>query len=179
MQSSVDTWTMLGRADTIISFATFAASLYAAIKLWKHTRALRSIVSQTPTLADFQELIAKRKGITSPKPVAIAASLIPQQASIANDVKEFLLSENMRMPIEELNMDGINDSHDLEILVNKLRELRRKLDGDGYSEAHLFLSSPVQVGTIFGAAFDNWKSVKLYHKNNRSHRYEYWMPLVK
>jgi len=87
---------MTGRADTIISFATFAASLYAAIKLWKLTRALRSIVGQIPPLADFQELIAQRKGITSPKPVAIAASLIPQQASIANDVREFLLSENMK-----------------------------------------------------------------------------------
>lgn len=84
------------------------------------------------------------------------------------------------MPIEELNMNGINSPKDLEAFVNALREKRRYLEAAGFTELHLFIAGPVQAGTIIGSMYRNWIPVKLYHKPSPAppQVYEYWMPLI-
>lgn len=68
------------------------------------------------------------------------------------------------MPIEELTMDGIKCTTDLEQLVNSLREKRRYFEAIGCTELHLFIQGPVQAGTIIGSLYRNWIPVKLYHR---------------
>ncbi len=179
MQINFNGWDFADKATIVISLLTFTASLYTAWKIRKHTRSVREAARSTPAINDFPQLVEISKGVNSTNPVAVAVSLIPNQRSINKLVKEYLVSEQMEMPIRELNMDGINGTPDLESLINRLRELRRTIDEEGFTEVHLFLSSPVQAATVIGASLSRWLPVKLYHKNNLTNCYEYWMPLVK
>jgi hypothetical protein len=113
-------------------------------------------------------------------PVAFALSLVPSSESIKRVVDQFLQFQGWEMPVEELNMNGINNAKDLEAFVNALREKRRHFEVMGCTELHLFIQGPVQAGTIIGGIFRNWIPVKLYHKPSPQppQIYEYWMPLI-
>ena len=120
------------------------------------------------------------EGVKSSAPVAFAVSLLPTNESIKGSVEIFLTAQGWKMPVEELNLNGLNSPNDREAFLNALREKRRYFDAHGFTEIHLFIAGPVQAGTIIGSLFRNWIPVKLYHKPNPAppYIYEYWMPLL-
>ena len=65
-------------------------------------------------------------------------------------------------------------------LVVGLQQKKQAIQDGGYAEIHLFIAGPIVAGVAAGGIFDNWKSVKLYHKasNTPAQSYEYWMPLI-
>lgn len=175
----MDFWTVLANTANIIGMFTFAASSFAAYRLWKQNRQLRELCKNTPPIQDFQELLKRHQGVKSSNPVALALSLTPATDSIRNSVESFFGIQGWNMPIEELNMNGINTAQDIEIFLNMLKQKRRFIDEAGHTEVHLFISGPVQAATLVGAFFVHWIPVKLYHKSNVTGTYEYWMPIVK
>ena len=141
---------------------------------------MRAQLREKSVLKNFAELLSQHEGVKSAQPVAFALSLIPTSESIKGSVQTFLRSQKWDMPIEELNLDGLNSPEDLERFINALREKRRAFDDLGYTEIHLFIAGPVQAGTIIGSLFRNWIPVKLSHKPTPAppQIYEYWMPLL-
>lgn len=173
-------WTWFGRTDNVVGIATAVVSLCTLVLVWRQERRLRAQVREKAPLKNFAELRSQHEGVKSARPVAFALSLIPTSESIKGSVQVFLRSQNWDMPIEELNLDGLNNAEDLERFINALREKRRAFDEKGYTEIHLFIAGPVQAGTILGSLFRNWIPIKLYHKPTPAppQIYEYWMPLL-
>jgi hypothetical protein len=173
-------WTWFGRADNLISVSTAVISLCTLLLVWRQERRLRSQAREKAQIANFADLRTQHEGIKSSKPVAFALSLIPTADSIKPQVETFLRVQGWKMPIEELNMDGLNSPEELEAFVNALRQKRRYFQACGFTEIHLFIAGPVQAGTIVGSMFRNWIPVKLYHKPSPAppQVYEYWIPLI-
>ncbi len=173
-------WTQFSRFDNLIGVVTAALSGYTAYRLWRQNKQLRELAKQSPRVENFAELRALHEGVKSSAPVAFALSLLSASESIKGLVEIFLRAQDWKMPIEELNINGLNSAEDLENFVNALREKRRYFEMSGFTEVHLFVQGPVQAGTIIGAQFRNWIPVKLYHKPNPTppQIYEYWMPLI-
>jgi hypothetical protein len=164
-------WTNFSRVDNFLGVATTFFAAYAAFRLWRQN---------SLPVENFEQLLNLHQGIKSSNPVAFALSLVQTNESIKQSVEQFLRSQGWKMPVEELNMNGINNAKDLEAFVNALREKRRYFESTSYTELHLFIQGPVQAGTILGGIFRNWIPVKLYHKPNPQppQIYEYWMPLI-
>jgi len=177
----MDFWSWFSRLDNIIGVLAAIFSGYAAWKLHQQSQRLRELAERSPKIENIKDLITTHAGVNSSAPVALAVSLISNSDSIRNSVQTFLDFSGWKMPIEELNMDGINGPEDLENFVNRLRVAKRYFDAQNFTEIHLFIAGPVQAGVLIGAMFDNWKSVKLYHKPQTPppQVYEYWMPLTK
>lgn len=177
----MDWWNWLSRFDTVVSIIGATAASYAAVKLWRQNKKLVEIAANAPRIEGFQKLLEAYEGVATSAPVAIAISLLKNNQSIKPSVDKFLVSQNLKMPIEELNMNGINGREDLELFVNELAKLKRLCDAKGYTEVHLFVAAPVQAGVLIGAMFDHWRTVKLYHRPTPEppQVYEYWMPLTK
>ncbi|MEP7342336.1 MAG: hypothetical protein ABI977_31710 [Acidobacteriota bacterium] len=173
-------WSWFGRADNFIGVFTALAAGYTAYRAWQQNRRLRELARQTPKVENFAQLVELHAGVKSSAPVAFALSLVPTGDSIRAQVETFLQSQGWKMPIEELNMDGLNNDADREDFINRLREKRRYFVAQNFTEVHLFIAGPVQAGTIIGALFRNWIPVKLYHKPSPAppQVYEYWMPLL-
>jgi hypothetical protein len=178
-EKNMNFWTAAANTASVISMLTFAASSYTAYRLWRQNRQLRELCKTMPPIQDFQELLKRHEGVKSTSPVALALSLTPAANSIKNSVESFFKTQGWSMPIEELNMNGINNRQDIENFLNLLKQKRRFIDEAGYTEVHLFISGPVQAATVVGAFFVHWIPVKLYHKSNVTQTYEYWMPIVK
>jgi hypothetical protein len=164
----------------VLGLLTTVFSGYAAFRLKQQSRRLRELARQTPHPENFKELLAAHDGVKSSAPIAIAVSLLPTGGPIRNSIDTFLRAKGWSMPIEEVNMQGLNSAQDLETFVNQLREKKRFIDASSFTEVHLFIAGPVQAGTIIGALYDNWIPVKLYHKPTPPPPsvYEYWMPLL-
>lgn len=173
-------WNWFGRFDNVIGVATAVISLGTLLLVWRQERRLRAQAKEKASLGNFAELRSQHEGIQSEAPVAFALSLIPHGESIRGAVGIFLRAQGWQMPIEELNLDGLNNAEDLERFVKELDVRRRYFELEGYTEIHLFIAGPVQAGTIIGSRFRNWLPVKLYHKPNPAppQIYEYWMPLL-
>jgi hypothetical protein len=167
----------LGNVADILSLATLLFSALTFFKVQSETRKLRQSLKQIPPPDDLNQCIQLCRGINSPRPVALALSLTPHTGSIKASVKDFLMANQWNMNIEEVNIDGISP-HNLELFYQEVRNKKRELDLNSYTEVHLFFSGPVQAGTIVGCLLSNWKPVKLYHKVQGG-SYEYWMPLIK
>ncbi len=172
-------WTWFGRVDNVFGIIAALISAATFVLVWRQERRLRAQVREKAPLKNFTEMRSQHEGIQSTNPVAFALSLIPTSESIKGSVQTFLSSQGWDMPIEELNLDGLNNAEDLERFINALRERRRVFDDVGYTEIHLFIAGPVQAGTIIGSLLRNWIPVKLYHKPNPAppQIYEYWLPL--
>jgi hypothetical protein len=176
----MDFWNWLSRTDNFLGILTTVFSGYAAYRLKQQVKRSRELARQSPRIENFQQLLKAHQGVKSSAPVAFCVSLLPNIHSIKNSVQTFLDAQRWKMPIEELNMDGINKAEDIENLVNQLNEKKRYFEDAHFTEIHLFIAGPVQAGTIIGALYDNWIPVKLYHKPTPPPPavYEYWMPLL-
>jgi hypothetical protein len=167
----------LGNVADVLSLATLVFSALTFFKVQSEARKLRQSLKQIPPPDDLKQCIQLCQGINSPRPVALILSLTPHTGSIKPVVEDFLRANQWNMGIEEVNFDGISP-HNLELFYQEVRNKKRELDLKAYTEIHLFLSGPVQAGTILGCLLSNWKPVKLYHKVQGG-SYEYWMPLIK
>ncbi|MEM8715495.1 MAG: hypothetical protein AAGE92_06900, partial [Cyanobacteria bacterium P01_G01_bin.4] len=126
----------LGKVDTISSFITTIFSIATFISVRSlYRRQVRSI----EPINNLDELFEKQEGITTDKPVALAFSLTPQSATIKKQVESYLKKRNMKMPINEIYMSGINGKEGIKELHSKVRDIRAKFDIDGYEEVHLFI----------------------------------------
>lgn len=173
-------WAGLGNLASVLQIITVIASVYAAIKLWQQNRRLRALAENTPPIENFATMRTAHDGVKTVAPVAFALSLTPSSDSIRPSVEQFLQHNGWKMDIEELNMNGLDPASNLEAFVNALRQKRRLFEAKGYTEVHVFISGPVVAGAIFGSLFDNWITVKMYHKPTPAppQLYEYWMPLL-
>ena len=171
-------WTWFGRVDNFLGVLTafFAGYTYVRIR-----QLLKRAAKVTDPIKEFQQFIKAHEGITSLKPVALTVSLTPNIGSIKSSVETFIKANGWRMPIEEIDMNGVNKPQDLEQYFNLLREKKRLIELAGYTEMHLFLSAPMAACALAGSLFDNWLPVKLYQKTTdpAPRNYQYWMPLVK
>lgn len=172
-------WQTIDNISGLLGILTVLFSGYAAVQLWRQNRLLR----QAPRIeaTTFAEMVSAYEGIQTPKPVALAISVLPSSNSIQSQVQQFLSIKQWQMPIEEIQMLGINSRSDLNDFVNELAQRRMDFELKGYTEIHLFLAGPVVAGVIVGAMYDNWLPIKLYHKPTPppTSVYDYWMPLVK
>jgi hypothetical protein len=172
-------WTSFGRVDNFLGVATIVFAAYTAFRLWQQNKQLMELAKKSPPVENFEQLLALHQGVKSSNPMAFALSLVPSSEYIKRAVEQFLQSQGWKMPVKELNMNGINTAKDLEAFVNVLHEKRRYFEATGCTELHLFIQGPVQAGTI-GSNFRHWIPVKLYHRPNSQppQIYEYWMPLI-
>lgn len=170
----------IGWLANILQVATVVFAAYAAFRLWKQNRQLRDLARKTPPVENFQQLVSLHEGVKTSGPAALAVSLVDTTQSIRPQVEQFLQAKGWSMPVEELIMDGVTGTADLEQLVNSLREKRRYFESIGCTELHLFIQGPVQAGTIIGSLYRNWIPVKLYTRPTpqQPQVYEYWMPLL-
>ncbi|MCS6910178.1 MAG: hypothetical protein NZM11_06360 [Anaerolineales bacterium] len=179
-----DFWVNLARlSDSLGLLALLLSALFSAYAAWRlrqQNRRLRDLARNTPRIDNFEGLREAHHGVKSIAPVAFALSLTPNAESIRPSVEKFLKYVGWKMDIEELNLNGLDPSLNLEEYVNLLREKRRLFEAKGYTEVHVFISGPIVAGAILGSLYDNWIPVKLYHKPTPAppHLYEYWMPLL-
>ncbi len=170
--------------DKISIVAGLIAAMFSVlvwIKLRRQNKQLLEIASTSPKIENFKELVDYHKDITTTSPYAFAVCLLTTSDSIKGDVERFLKSKGHeweKMPIEELNMNGLNVGN-LEDFINTLRIKRRQFEAQNATEIHLFIAGPIQAGTLIGAMFDNWRPVKLYHKDRGTGNYECWCHLTK
>lgn len=173
--------------NTFYSFseiiATFTGIIGAIIScfIWFKVRSqnqkLKEFATTLKALNTNDEINKAFIGITSDNPKAFCLSLIPADASIKERVEKYLHSRYNKMPIIELNRDGLS----AETFVDFINEVKKKRRGElsDASEIHLFIQGPIIAGTIIGAIFDHWVPVKLYHYNTKIFEYEYWGVLMK
>jgi len=174
-------WQFLTSIETILSLLAMVFAFYASFKFWKWRRELKALAEKAPKIENFKENVEFHKGIKTINPIALAISLVPQTPSIKKAVEIFLKSNNLKMKVEELNMNGIKNPEDIEEFIHTLTKKRHLFEHQGVTEVHLFIQGPVMAGVLVGAMLDNWKPVKLYHKPTPAPPaiYEYWCPLTK
>ena len=175
----MDFWAGFGRFADVIGIVTVLLSAFTAYRLWVQNRKLRELAQMTPPIQDFAQRVKANQGVQTIAPVALAISLLEPNNSIKPLVSNYLQTAGLKMTIEEVILDGVHGTADLEKFVNLLREKRRYFDTLGCTELHLFYAGPVQAAVVLGAMFDNWIPVKLYQKSAAGGQvYEYWMPLI-
>lgn len=167
----------LGNIADSFSLVTLVVSTLTYFKVQSETKKLRQTLKKLPLVDNLDELIKFCNGINSPKPIALRFSLTPTVGSIKTPIQNFLIAQGWNMPIEEIEMNGINPQN-LQDFYQEIRKKKRELEVQGFTEVHLFLSGPVQAGSIVGCLFSHWMPVKLYHLKQGG-TYEYWMPLIK
>jgi hypothetical protein len=170
-------WDFLDKSGILIGIVTFVFSIMIWIKVKTQTRKLKQMAVNVTRFDDYQELKDFQSKVQTERPKAFCLSLVPQQASIKDNVKRFLDGKKMQMDIVEMNMDGLKPDT-IQSFIEKLR-LKRRTELNDATEIHLFLQGPVQAGILIGAMFDNWIPVKLYQFERQTGNYEYWGPLVK
>lgn len=171
-------FTWLGNIANVLSLITLLFSILTYFKVKKETRKLTESLAQVPSLKDISEHINFSANINSPRPVALAFSLTPTGSSIKPPVQNFLNAKNRKMPVEEIQMNGISIDN-IQDFYKQVCGKKLELELKEYTEVHLFFNGPVQAATIVGCLFSNWMPVKLYHRPQGSSSYEYWMPLIK
>jgi hypothetical protein len=166
----------LGNLSDIVGLGTFSLSVLIYLRVQNETRRIRRSLAKLSHSEDLGLLIQEGEPVRTVKPVALAFSLTPTVDSLKPAVEEFLRGKELKMPIEEVNRQGLS-AKTIQDFYEAVKQKKLELDMKGYTEVHLFFSGPVQAGVIVGCLFSNWKLVKLYHKGPVT--YEYWMPLVK
>lgn len=177
----MDYWEWIGRFDNVLGILTVIFSGYAAYRLWRQNQKYLDLARESRQSINLQQKIRDFEGVNTAKPIALAVCLLPMLPSIKQNVKTYLKSNKMKMPVKEIKMNGINDANDLEALVKHLQDKKMELHSDGCTEVHLFLAGPVAAGVMIGSLLNNWVPIKVYHKPTPSPAdvYEYWMPLLK
>lgn len=173
-------WDIMDKADSIIGVFTAFFAGYAAYRLRLAARKAAEFTRETVDENDLKSVIERYKGIQTTLPVALAIDLRKDGDSIKNDVQDFLNKQNWSMPIEEIKRRGLNNPKDITDFYGELRKKRELIDRKKHTEVHVFIAGPVIAGAILGAAYRQWKPVKLYHRPYPQipQIYEYWMPLI-
>ena len=174
-------WDYLGRTSDAISLLTFVVAAATAVMVWRRQKHLhRLAVEHMESDSSIEGKIEAHKGIRSPKPMALAVSLVPNNHSIRGDVQRFLNASCLTMPIDEINFRGIANQADRVDYIKQLNKKRLDCERDEITELHVFFQGPVPAAIQLGAIFRNWLPVKLYHKPQPATTmvYEYWMPLL-
>ncbi|MFH1097741.1 MAG: SAVED domain-containing protein [Candidatus Desantisbacteria bacterium] len=165
--------------------AIFAIMIWFILRM--QDKRLKGIIKTIPKIENFQDMVKYHSEIQTISPYAFCLSLLPdsRSKSIKVEVMEFLRDKALQtkdkrweMPIEELSFDGLGQ-HNIEEFINELSKKRQWFVAKNATEIHLFIAGPVMSATLIGAIFDNWRPVKLYHKNPTTGKYEFWCPLIK
>ncbi|MEW6418384.1 MAG: hypothetical protein AB1480_09725 [Nitrospirota bacterium] len=97
--------------------------------------------------------------------------------SIKKAVEDYLKAKyQYPIPLTEYAVTSEVTPHNIQKHIEQLSKIKNDFQSHGVTELHLFVKGPVIMGTVLGAIFDNWVTVKLYH-NNRSGEYEEWTVL--
>jgi len=175
---------MLGRIADSLGTASVLITLFFTIwTFWiinrQKKKMLEFIGQNSPKFDDFVDFIKDNRGITSVKPVALLVSLTPNKDSVKPNVKTFFAVENLKMPIKEVKMNGLNSDDEIKTFIETLMQERIKIQAREYTEIHLFINAPMFACVLTGSILKNLMPIKIYHFNSTSAKfYEYKMPLI-
>lgn len=168
----------IANASNIIGIIAAFFSFLVWLKLKKQNKRLIELAKKTPKVEGLDKLIEYHKEKNTVAPYAFCLALTDRNDSIKGYVEDFLNIKNWKMPIEELNFNGLTHEN-FEEFISGLRKIRRVFSEKKATEIHLFLEGPIQAAVMVGAFFDNWIPVKIYNLNQQTRQYEYWCPLIK
>ncbi|HSK70433.1 MAG TPA: SAVED domain-containing protein [Pyrinomonadaceae bacterium] len=178
-------WTWLGRiADSLGTLSMIATLIFSALTFWMVRRERKMFWEkarkESPGVENFEELLRENEGVNSPKPVALAISLTPNNVSIKPNVRTFLKAQNWKMPIKEIIMNGVNTPAEQKQFVDELILRKREIQARNYTEVHLFINAPMFACILTGSILSKyWLPTKIYHFLPASQKvYEYKTPLV-
>jgi SMODS-associated and fused to various effectors sensor domain len=174
----VDFLAILGITSSLVSIGTFVFSILTYIRVKSNTKKLRSALAQLPALESLPQIIEHSKAINSSSPIALAFSLTPGKGSLRKQVQDFLQGSGMKMPVDEVQQDGLSPEN-IQEFYELVRAKKREIDAKELTEVHIFFSGPIPAAMIVGCLFTNWLPVKMYHYQQQTGSYVYWMPLIK
>jgi len=162
----MDSWDWFGNVASIVQILSVIPFLVGAY--WFFTRARR-----------YRRRIAEiEKGVTE-KPMALSIGVAGGGMDISGQVKQFLETSNLRMPVRSYTKSGGATQDNIHNILRDILHIKAEMTADGVTEVHLFLACPLVLAAAIGAILDNWVPVKVYHLNKESGRYEFWTPLYK
>ncbi len=82
------------------------------------------------------------------------------------------------MEVREIAKPGIDSENDIIQFIADVQEHKRQISLAGYTEVHLFMSTPIAAGILVGGLLDNWKPIKVYHYTKETPPYTYWSVLI-
>jgi hypothetical protein len=178
-------WTWLGRiADSLGTLSVMATLVFSGLTYFmvkrERKKYLDSVKQDTPSSDKFEEILEINRGINSEKPVALVIALTPNNDTIAPNVERFMKTQNWKMPIREVKMNGINTVEDQKRFLNALLAKKREITAEGFTEVHLFINAPLFACVLTGSILKHWLPTKIYHKPTPPppQFYEYSMPLI-
>lgn len=156
-------WFYIDRVSILLSYVvvfSIGSAFYYFLRFLRRYKKLKNSLSAI-------------KGSTkNPKALAVCFG-----GSIKKAVEDYLKSRyQYPIMVKEYAATTEVTSHNLQKHIEKLSKIKTDFQSEGVTELHLFIKGPVMMGTILGAIFDNWVTVKLYH-NNRMGEYEEWTVL--
>ena len=177
-------WELLGKiSDSLGTISVLITLVLSILTYWNIKRQKKKILEAirkvSPTFDNFSEFIEANRGITSEKPIALIISLTQNKDSVKPNVETFFKVEKLKMPIEEVKMNGLNSDKDIKSFIETLSQKKLEIQANEFTEIHLFINAPIFASVLVGAILKNLLPIKIYHFNSTSAKfYEYKTPLV-
>lgn len=93
---------------------------------------------------------------------ASAALAIGFAGGIRGQVEQYLKSQGMDIPVQDLDHPEFVPMNRYPIIIRDLLKKKDELTKTGVTELHLFFKGPVSFAVGIGAVFDNWVPVHVY-----------------
>lgn len=130
--------------------------------------AIFAIVVLLSTRRRLTQWMEKQKRASGRAPAALAIGLA---GGIRGQVEQYLTSQGLDMPIDDLDHPEFVPMNHYPLLIRDLLKKKNELTKTGVTELHLFYKGPVSFAAGIGAVFDNWVPVHLYEfKDGTYHR---------
>jgi len=178
-------WDITDKVGIIIGILAGFFSFSVWLKLRRQHKLIKELARSTPELSNWEEEQSYFSKVFSTNPYVLCISVTPGSVGIINDVKHFIsIDDNLKSKISkqnfiEININGLPSPEKRKEFKLELLKSKETLNALGATELHVFFQGPIAAGILFGAVFDNWKPVKIYHKTQGGTGYEFWYPLIK
>lgn len=178
-------WEITDKIGIIVGIATGYFSFRVWLRIRRQHKLINELARNSPEISNWEEEQSYYSKVFSINPYVLCISVTPGSVGILEDVKRFIeIDENLkgrfsRNNFLEVNLNGLNKTEDRKQFKLELLKSKETLNASGATELHVFFQGPIAAGILFGAVFDNWKPVKIYHKIQGGAGYEFWYPLIK
>ena len=113
----------LGNINNLIGIIAAFFSFCVWLKLHKQDRRLIDLAKGPPPMEGLGELIKYHKEKNTVAPYAFCLALTDRNDSIKGYVENFLKIKNWKMPIEELNFNGLTHENFEEFIISSNAEI--------------------------------------------------------